>query len=151
MKRSDFQQKLSTRLIRENQAIMVESLNISGMLKNRRLAQAISDAAWSTFLMMIRYKAEYHGVTVVEVGRFEPTSKRCHNCGAINGNLTLSDRVWTCPTCGRFLDRNVNAAKNIKMMGLMFLIPPREPRVEPAELSAIAEALKQETSSIKTE
>jgi putative transposase len=149
--RSDFQQKLSIRLIRENQAIMVESLNISGMLKNRRLAQAISDAAWSTFLMMIRYKAEWYGVTVVEVGRFEPTSKRCHNCGAINGNLTLSDRVWICPNCGRFLDRDVNAAKNIKMMGLMSLIPPREPRVEPVELSAIAEALKQETSSIKTE
>ncbi len=148
--RSDFQQKLSTRLIRENQAIMVESLNISGMSRNRRLSQAITDAAWSTFLTMIRYKAELYGVTVVEVGRFEPTSKRCHNCGAINRSLTLSDRMWTCPTCGRFLDRDINAAKNIKLMGLMSIISPREPRVEPVELSAMAEASKQETSFIKT-
>lgn len=142
--RSDFQHKLSTRLIRENQAIMVESLNISGMIRNRSLSKAIADAAWSRFLEMLRYKAEWYGVTLIEVEQFAPTSKRCHACRYINDELTLSDRNWICPNCGIILDRDVNAAKNIKMMGLQSFMSPREPREEPVELSALAEASKQE-------
>ena len=149
--RVDFQQKLSTRLIRENQAIMVESLNVGGMVRNRRLAKSIADAAWSQFLEMVRYKAEWYGVTVVAVGRFAPTSKRCYGCGCLNGALTLSDRVWSCPTCGVLLDRDVNAARNIKMMGLQSIMSPREPRVGPVELSALAEAVKQEAPSLRAE
>jgi putative transposase len=72
--RADFQQKLSTRLIRENQAIIVESLNIRGLVRNRRLARHISDAAWASFLSMLKYKAEWYGVTFIAVGRFEATS-----------------------------------------------------------------------------
>lgn len=143
--RKDFQQKLSTKLIRENQAIMVETLNISGMIKNRRLARAIADAAWSRFLTMVQYKAEWYGVTLIAVGQFEPTSKRCHNCGYIHRELSLSDRKWTCQACKHELDRDVNAAKNIKLIGLKSLQSPREPRVEPVELSALAEVPKQET------
>ncbi|MHA2428055.1 MAG: RNA-guided endonuclease InsQ/TnpB family protein [Candidatus Hermodarchaeia archaeon] len=149
--RADFQQKLSTRLIRENQAIIIETLNIRGMIRNRRLAKSIADASWYTFLEMVRYKAEWYGVTVIGVEQFTPTSKRCHGCGFLNERLTLSERVWTCPTCGLSLDRDVNAAKNIKMIGLLSIMSPREPRVEPVELSAGAEVSKQETSSIRTE
>ena len=142
--RADFQHKLSTRLIRENQAIMVESLNVSGMMQNRHLAKSIADAAWSQFLEMLRYKAEWYGVTLIEVGRFMPTSKRCHECGYIKNGLSLANRVWVCPTCGKSLNRDLNAARNIKLMGLRSLNTPREPREEPVELSALAEASKQE-------
>jgi putative transposase len=146
--RADFQHKLSTQLIRENQAIMVESLNVRGMVRNRRLAQSIADAAWSRFLGMLRYKAEWYGVTLVEVGRFAPTSKRCHRCGHKNEALGLADREWTCAACGTSHDRDLNAAQNIKLMGLWSLRTPREPREEPVELSALAEAVKQEAPSI---
>ena len=147
--RVDFQHKLSTRLIRENQAIMVESLNVCGMMRNRHLAKSIADAAWSRFLRMLRYKADWYGVILVEVGRFVPTSKRCHGCGYINDGLSLAVRVWTCPACGMSLNRDLNAARNIKLMGLRSLNTPREPREEPVELSALAEASKQETPPIR--
>jgi putative transposase len=90
--RVDFQHKLSTQLIRENQAIMVESLNVCGMVRNHRLAQSVADAAWSGFLGMLQYKAEWYGVTLVEVERFAPTSKCCHVCGYKNDALGLTDR-----------------------------------------------------------
>ena len=147
--REDFLHKLSTRLIRESQAIMVESLNFRGMVRNRNLAQPIADAAWSNFLGMLKYKAEWYGVTFIEVRRFAPTSKRCHICGFTNETLALSDREWTCRECRTPHDRDVNAAKNIKMMGLGFIMTPREPREEPVELSAMAETVKQETPSFK--
>ncbi|MFX1539336.1 MAG: RNA-guided endonuclease InsQ/TnpB family protein [Promethearchaeota archaeon] len=143
--RLDFQHKLSTRLIRENQAIIVESLNVRAMVRNRRMARSIADAAWYRFLWMLQYKAEWYGVTLIEVGRFDPTSKRCHTCGFINDALTLSDREWKCPACGTTHDRDFNAAQNIKLIGLRSITTPREPREEPVELSALAEALKQET------
>jgi transposase len=79
------------------------------------------------------------------------SSKHCNGCGNLNEELTLSDRTWTCPACGLLLDRDVNAAKNIKMMGLRSIMTPREPREEPVKLSALAEASKQEAPSLKTE
>ena len=147
--RADFHHKLSTRLIRENQAIIVESLNVRGMLRNRRLAKAISDAAWSSLLTMLQYKAEQYGVTLIAVERFKPTSKLCHICGYKNEGLTISDREWICLGCSTLHDRDINAAKNIKMIGLTSIMTPREPREEPVELSALAEALKQETPPIR--
>jgi putative transposase len=147
--RTDFQHKLSTRLIRENQAICIESLNIGGMIQNRRLAQSIADAGWSRFLRLLEYKAEWYGVTLMVVGRFAPTSKRCHHCGNINAALELSDRTWTCGACGMVHDRDVNAAQNIKLMGLHSLRTPREPREEPVERSAVADAMKQEAPSLR--
>jgi len=149
--RADFQHKLSTQLIRENQAIMVETLNIRGLVRNRRIARSIADAAWSRFLQMLQYKAEWYGVTLIQVGRFAPTSKICHRCGFRNEALSLADREWTCPACKTVHDRDLNAANNIKLMGLISLTTPREPREEPVELSALTEALKQETSPIKVE
>jgi putative transposase len=149
--RMDFQHKLSTRLIRENQAIMVESLNVRGMMRNRHRAKSIADATWSQFLHMLRYKAEWHGVILVEVGRFVPTSKRCHGCGYINDELSLANREWTCPVCCMSLNRDLNAAKNIKLMGFQSLNTPREPREVLVKLSAMAEVSKQETPSSRAE
>jgi putative transposase len=130
---------------------MVESLSICGMIRNRRLAKSIGDVAWSQFLKMLKYKAEWYGVIIIEIGGFTPTSKRCHNCGYINAELSLSDRTWTCPVCGLLLDRDVNAAKNIKMIGLGSIMSPREPREGPVELSALAEASKQEAPTVRAE
>jgi putative transposase len=148
--RTDFQQKLSTRLIRENQAIIVDSLNVRGMMKNRKLARQISDAAWSNFLQMLKDKAEMYGVTLIEIGRFESTSRLCSACGFKNGALQIADRDWVCEKCGINHDRDVNAAKNIKKIGFQSIMTPREPREEPVELSAMAGTMKQETSSVKT-
>jgi len=133
--RRDFQQKLSTKLVRESQGIMVETLNVSGMVKNRRLSRAISDAAWSYFFGMLRYKSKLYGVTLIEVGMFEPTTKLCHRCGFKNNELALSDREWTCPECKTHHDRDINAAINIKMIGLNAHHTSREPREGPVELS----------------
>ncbi len=112
----------------------MEMLNISGMVKNRRLSKSISDAAWSYFFNMLRYKAEWHGTTLIEIGRFEPSTKLCHNCGYKHNELTLKDRDWTCPECNIHHDRDINAAINIKMIGLRTVMTSREPREEPVEL-----------------
>lgn len=118
-RRRDFQHKLSTRLVRDNQtnAIALETLSVSGMQKNSRLARSISDAGWSGFVEMLEYKAERSGKTVLRIGRFEPSSKLC-SCGALNHNLKLSDRTWTCGECGATHDRDLLAARNVKMMAL---------------------------------
>ena len=84
------------------------------MVKNHCLAQAISDASWSTFVSMLEYKAEWYGKNILRIGQFAPSSKTCSNCGSINKELTLKDREWTCGSCSTVLDRDVNAAINIK-------------------------------------
>jgi putative transposase len=93
-------------------------LNVAGLVKNPKLARSISDAGWSTFVTMLQYKAEWYGKTILRIGRFEPSSKYCHLCGSKNKDLTLQDRQWTCPGCGTLLDRDVNAAINIKNFAL---------------------------------
>ena len=117
-KRKDFLHKVSTKLIRENQTICLENLNVSGMLQNHKLAQAISDVSWSTFVNMLEYKAEWYGINILRIGRFEPSSKTCSNCGNINKEVTLKDREWTCVKCNTTHDRDVNAAINIKNFSL---------------------------------
>jgi putative transposase len=117
-KRKDFLHKVSTKLIRENQTICLENLNVSGMLKNHKLAQSISDVSWSTFVNMLEYKADWYGVNILKIGRFEPSSKTCSCCGYINNVLTLSDREWICVKCNTEHDRDINAAINIKNFSL---------------------------------
>jgi putative transposase len=116
--RNDFQHKLSIKLVRENQAIALETLNVSGMVKNHCLAQSISDAGWSSFVDKITYKAEWYGKTILRIGQFEPSSKLCSVCGYHNSNLTLAIREWTCPECNTIHDRDINAAINIKKFAL---------------------------------
>ncbi len=117
-KRKDFLHKVSTQLIRENQTIAIETLAVKNMVKNHNLAQAISDASWSTFVSMLEYKSDWYGKNILRIGRFSPSSKTCSNCGAINKELQLKDREWTCSNCSSVLDRDVNAAINIKSFAL---------------------------------
>lgn len=119
-RRHDLLHKLSTRLVRENQVICVEDLNVRGMLRNRRLAAAIADASWSRFREMLEYKAEWYGRNLVVVDRFLPSSKTCSACGALRGAVKLGQRTFTCPdsACGHVENRDVNAAKNILAAGL---------------------------------
>lgn len=116
--RNDFNNKLTTRLISENQAIAVESLNVKGMQKNRNLAKSISDSSWGDFFRKLKYKAAWYGRKLLEIDRWFPSSKRCSHCGHINNALKLGDRIWECPFCKKTLDRDINAAKDILTVGL---------------------------------
>lgn len=119
--RKDFQHKVSSRIINENQVIISEDLKPSNMIKNHKLAKSISDASFSNFCNMIDYKAKWYGRTYIKVGSFYPSSKICHCCGYKNTTLTLADREWECPNCHKLLDRDKNAALNILEEGLKIL------------------------------
>lgn len=116
--RRDFLHKLSTRLIRENQVIAVESLSVSNMQKNRCLSKSIADASWSEFLRQLEYKALWYGRELVGIDRWYPSSKRCSDCGHTVFKMPLNVREWTCPECGVLHDRDVNAARNVLAAGL---------------------------------
>jgi putative transposase len=114
--RRDFHHKLSTTLVRDNQAIYVEDLAVNG-LGRTRLAKPVHDAGWSTFVNMVEYKAPRYGRTFARVGRFFPSSQVCSACGVKDGPKPLHVREWTCAACGTSHDRDVNAAINIKAEG----------------------------------
>jgi putative transposase len=116
--RKDFLHKLTTQLIRENQTIVVEDLAIRNMVKNHKLAVAISDASWSELIRQIAYKCEWYGRELIKIDRWFPSSKRCGNCGHVVDKLPLNIREWKCPKCGTEHDRDINAAKNILAAGL---------------------------------
>ena len=116
--RQDFLHKLSTRLIRENQTIAVEDLNVRGMMANHSLAGAIGDSGWSEFVRQLGYKCAWYGRTLVKIDRFYPSSKRCSACGFVMESIPLDVRSWECPKCGATHDRDVNAARNILAAGL---------------------------------
>ncbi len=116
--RNDFLHKLSSTIINENQVIVVEDLNIKGMLRNHHLAKSISDVSWYTFISMLKYKSQWYGRQIIEADRYYPSSKLCHNCGYKNDDLKLSDRIWICPQCGAILDRDINASINLYTLGL---------------------------------
>lgn len=119
--RADFQHKLSRRLVDENQAVVVETLRVRNMLKNRRLALAISDAGWHSLISKIAYKAERAGVHFVKLDQWEATSKTCSCCGHKLDVLPLDVREWACVACGEHHDRDVNAAVNIRRLGIAHL------------------------------
>src|SRR2546421_1483381 len=116
--RRDYQHKLSTKIVRENQVVCIESLHVKNMVKNHSLAKAISDVGWSELVRQLEYKAEWYGRTLVKIDKWYPSSKRCFDCGHILDSLTLDVRAWTCPECGVHHDRDINAAKNILAVGL---------------------------------
>ncbi|RFC77592.1 RNA-guided endonuclease TnpB family protein [Streptomyces sp. AcE210] len=116
-RRRDHLHKLTTRLVRENQTLVIEDLTVRNMVKNRSLARAISDAAWSDFRSMLEYKGAWYGREVIAVDRFFPSSKLCSHCGTVQGTMPLDVRTWTCE-CGRTHDRDVNAARNLLAAGL---------------------------------
>jgi putative transposase len=119
--REDWQHKLSRQLADENQAVCAETLNVKGMLKNRRQARSISDVGWSGLLAKIGYKLPDGGGRLVKIDRFYPSSKTCSCCGYETDGLCLSDRFWVCPGCGVTHDRDVNAAINIRNQGILKL------------------------------
>jgi putative transposase len=115
--RRDYHHKQALTLVRENQAVYVEDLNIVGMVRNRRLARAIHDAGWAQFVRLIEEKAERHGRAVRTVDRWYPSSKTCSACGHVRDVMPLKVRTWTCPVCGVVHDRDHNAAINILAAG----------------------------------
>jgi len=117
-RRLDYLHQLSTRLIRENQTVVLEDLNVSGMLKNRKLARSIADAGWRQLRILLESKAEQYGREVVVINRWLPTSQVCSTCGHHDGKKDLSVREWQCPSCGTVHDRDINAALNILAAGL---------------------------------
>lgn len=120
--RTDFLQKLSTDIVREYDIICIEDLNVKKMLKNKDMACAISDASWSEFIWMLKYKSAWYGKTVVEINRYYPSSQTCSNCGFVNKAVKdLSVRKWTCPVCGTVHDRDENASTNILNEGLKMI------------------------------
>jgi putative transposase len=115
--RNYFLHNISTEVFKTFDLIVVEDLNVSGMLKNRKLAKSISDASWSTFVSMLEYKCNWYGKTLIKIDRFYPSSKTCSNCGHKEDKMPLSVREWTCPSCGEHHDRDLNASINILKKG----------------------------------
>ncbi|KAB8161904.1 IS200/IS605 family element transposase accessory protein TnpB [Streptomyces sp. 3MP-14] len=116
-RRRDHLHKLSTRLVRENQTVVIEDLTVRNLLKNHSLARAISDAAWRELRSMLEYKCAWYGRELVVIDRYFPSSKLCGACGTVAAKLPLHVRTWTC-ACGATQDRDVNAAKNLLAAGL---------------------------------
>lgn len=121
--------EVTNTLINENQVICIEDLNVKGMVKNHRLAESISEMNFGELIRMLEYKASWHGRVVVKVGRFYPSSKTCNHCGYIKKDLKLSDRRWVCPVCGEVIDRDYNAACNIRDKGIEILVGNRIPEL----------------------
>ena len=115
--RRDFLHRASTRLIRSNDVIVIEDLNVSGMVRNRYLARVISDCGWGEFRRQLEYKCQRYGRQLVVIDRWYPSSKTCSACGYLLVELSLGTRHWACPSCGTRHDRDINAAKNILAAG----------------------------------
>jgi putative transposase len=119
--RQDFLHKLSHKIVNENQVVVVENLNVKGMVRNHNLAKAISDCGWGMFTNFLAYKLERKGGKLVEINRFFPSSKLCSICFYQMNEMPLDIREWTCPHCGTQHDRDGNAATNIRAEGIRML------------------------------
>ena len=120
-KKQYYLHQVSNYLIDENQVICMENLNIRGMLRNHKLANSIQEMNFGEFKRMLEYKANWYGRKIVFVDRFYPSSKTCNHCGYINKKLKLSDRQWVCPDCGKIIERDYNAALNIRDEGIRLI------------------------------
>ena len=125
--RADFVHKLTTRLCRENQAVVIEDLHVKGMLANAKLARAISDVGFGLFRSQIEYKAKRYGTRLIVADRWYPSSRLCSVCGYKNDALALSDRDWDCPQCGAHHDRDLNAALNLQRLATATALPVASP------------------------
>ena len=118
--RSDTHHKATTMIAKSAGRVVIEDLNVSGMMRNRRLARALADAGMAGFLGKLVYKCLWYGAEVIEVSRWFPSSRLCSGCGYKNDDLTLSDRHWSCPGCGALNERDLNAALNLEKAGFQF-------------------------------
>ncbi|MEU7823731.1 transposase [Catellatospora sp. NPDC049133] len=138
-RRRDYLHKLTTRIVRETQTIVIEDLTVKSMLKHPHLARAISDGGWRQLRTMLEYTASWYGRNLVTVNRWFPSTKLCSTCGVVAENLPLSQRTWTCQ-CGTVHDRDVNAAKNLLAAGLAvtacgaYVRPQRDPSLTGSRL-----------------
>jgi len=140
--RQDFLHKLSTKLSQENQLVVLENLNVSGMLKNRSLSRAIADVGWGEFRRQLEYKVKMHGGRLVVIDRWYPSSKTCSSCGLVKEKLLLSERTFTCE-CGFSLDRDLNAAMSILAAGLA--VSARGPESSGSRLTPAVKLCRVET------
>ena len=120
-KKQYYLHQVSNYLIDENQVICMEDLNVSGMLRNHKLAESIQELKLGEFKRMLEYKSNWYGRKLVFVDRFYPSSKKCNSCGYVNKKLKLSDRQWICPDCGEIIERDYNAALNIRDEGIRLI------------------------------
>ena len=139
--RTDFLNKVSTAITKQYDTVVIEDLNTQGMMGNHKLAKSISDQGWYRFRQMLQYKAEWRGINLITIGRFEPSSKLCSGCGNIKRDLKLSDRIYYCNACGLEMDRDLNAAINIRNMGLI-KVGKGIPEFTPVESATAAELSK---------
>ena len=136
--RKDNLHKITHALTHDSQVrtLCMEDLNVKGMQHNHHLAQAVGDASFGMFLMLLEYKCRWYGVNLIKTGRFAPSSKTCGKCGHVYKGLKLSERSWTCPKCGTHHDRDFNAACNIKEFGLKAL-PTERGKVKPVDCPTV--------------
>lgn len=145
--RLDNLHKVSTELINKYDLIILEDLNIKGMIKNNKLSKHIADASWSKFIELLTYKAEWNDKKIVKIDRFFPSSKTCNSCGYINQNLKLDMREWTCLSCNTKLDRDLNAGINILNEGYKLISSGtddyrRRDKIRPTSVGTIGDASK---------
>ena len=147
--RMDFHNKVSDAMLKAYDTVITEDLNVSGMMKNHHLARSIADAGWSSFVTMPKTKALSRGKNIIEIGRFDPSSRMCSNCGNIKHDLKLSDRTYNCDICGLSIDRDLNAAINIKKFGLIQIgIPTDSGEYTPMEISLVGCLIREGISHV---
>lgn len=147
--RKDYLHKVSTEIVKNHDIISVEEIVVKNIMKNHKLAQAMSDVSLGTFYSMLEYKCEWNDKQFVKIDRFFPSSKMCSNCGWINQDLTLNIREWSCPSCGEKHDRDFNASKNILKQGLKIILSGSgiESDIKQKQVEALSldESMKPET------
>ena len=139
--RTDFNHKVSTAIAKHYGTVVIEDLNVQGMQRNHHIAKSITDQGWYQFSTMLKYKLQWRNGELIEIGRFDPSSKMCSRCGSIKHDLKLSDRTYHCNTCGLVIDRDLNAAINIRNIGLI-KVGKGIPEFTPVESATAAELSK---------